>query len=140
MKRNKSSDPTTGHRIAAAAALVLAFAVLASALTVCHAGIKRFSDRALLLIDSAFSALHEGKNADAHRAVCELDRMLAEEKDFLMLVISHRDIAELMSCSREAAALGETAGLNELAEPLCALGTMIALIEESDRLTIGNVL
>ena len=117
---------------------MLALLILFSAIAVCRVRIRRFSEEALRLIDAAFAA--EEGSGEAYRAACGLERLLSENKNGLMLMISHRDIAQLVSRSREACALGENAGACDLAGPLSELRTMIKLIAESNRLTIGNIL
>lgn len=125
---------------ASAIALFLSIALLAAIFAFSKRSVIKLEAELCPLIDEAMSAADSGDLEKAARAGREIDSILKSHERALMICTGHRDLIDLLRCSGELAALGESGERDDYIEQLAALRVLLHLLRENNTVSLGNVL
>ena len=125
---------------ASAIALFVSIALLAAIFAFSKRSILKLEAALCPLIDEAMSAADSGDMASAARAGREIDAIVKSHERALMLCTGHRDLIDLLRCSGELAALGESGERDDYIEQLAGLRVLLHLLRENNTVSLGNIL
>ncbi|MBR3298335.1 MAG: DUF4363 family protein [Clostridia bacterium] len=92
------------------------------------------------LLDEAHEAAQAGELERVERAARRIDAVLRAYESAMKIYASHRDITDLMRCSGELTALGASGERDDYLESIAGIRALIGMLEENNRVCIGNIL
>lgn len=124
-----------GRLALCAFALLLAASFVFSALSI--ASLER---RLCPLLDEAHEAAQAENFARVESAARRIDALLRAYESAMKIYASHRDITDLMRCSGELTALGASGERDDYIESIAGIRALIGMLEENNRVCLGNIL
>lgn len=137
--KKENGDRAGAYKRLSAAALILAVLTAAASLLFSHFELRSLEKRLIPPAEAAEAALRSDDLAAAAEAAGELIGVIDGSEAALKFIVRHNDIFDLRRLAEEAHTLITAGEKEESMTALIGLKSLVSMLAECDRVSLGNI-